>query len=382
MKISALILTSGYFPASPGEIGNVLEPIAGRPVLSYLIDAVKEADIPCCIAAEDADFFDSYEFPVCQSSDDLQSVFLSAVEAFPQKPDYLLLLRGDQPLLTSDSILNMVDLIKSEKADVLAMGPAEHCVFSVKASSLKKVTNSFFEKADRYGCSEEYEFITVNSRQAYAEAAGELRWRKNDQLMNDGVTMIDPSAVYVDYDVQIGAGTVLEPQVFIHGKTVIGANNHIGPCARIIDAVIGDGCDVGPFCYLRPGTELSNKVKAGHFVEIKKSKIGMGSKVPHLSYIGDTVIGEGVNIGCGTITCNYDGVHKHQSIIEDQAFIGSNTNLVSPVRIGARSTVAAGSTITGDVPADSLGVARGIQRNIEGWTQKKDPRFAKKEENK
>ena len=188
-------------------------------------------------------------------------------------------------------------------------------------------------------------------------------------LMLSGVTMVDPNTVYIDDTVEISPDCIIEPQVYIEGVCRIGSGCHIGPSVKISNSVLGDNCEVGPFCYLRPGTVLANGVKAGHFVEIKKSHVGSGSKVPHLSYIGDAEIGEGVNIGCGTITCNYDGKNKYSTTIEDEAFIGCNTNLVAPVTVGHRSTIAAGSTITEDVPEDSLAIARGRQRNIKGWTE-------------
>lgn len=235
-------------------------------------------------------------------------------------------------------------------------------------------------KVTAYICPDAEEIRGVNDRVQLAAAAEIIRQRKNKQLMLSGVSMVDPDTVYIDDDVEIGIDCLIEPQVYIEGKSSIGASCHIGPSVKISDSTIGNNCEVGPFCYLRPGTVLMDKAKAGHFVEIKKSTVGQGSKVPHLTYIGDTTIGAGVNIGCGTITCNYDGKHKHATIIEDEAFIGSNTNLVAPVKVGKRATVAAGSTITKDVPEAALGIARGRQANIENWAETRDPRFAKKSE--
>jgi bifunctional UDP-N-acetylglucosamine pyrophosphorylase / glucosamine-1-phosphate N-acetyltransferase len=235
-------------------------------------------------------------------------------------------------------------------------------------------------KINAYICADAAEISGVNDRCELATVAKALRQRRNCELMLSGVTMIDPDTVYIDEEAEIAADCLIEPQVYIEGKCRIGAGSHIGPNVKMVDTVMGRNCEIGPFCYLRPGTVLADKVKAGHFVEIKKSHIGYGSKVPHLTYIGDAEIGEKVNIGCGTITCNYDGKNKHLTVIEDEVFIGSNTNLVAPVKVGRRSTVAAGSTITMDVPENSLGVARGQQRNIEGWTERRDPRFVKNEE--
>ena len=176
------------------------------------------------------------------------------------------------------------------------------------------------------------------------------------------------------------------PFTLIEGSTVIGQNCVIGPGTRISSSLIGNGvhiessrineaeiaddCNIGPFAYLRPGVVLHNGVKVGDFVEVKKSIIGENSKIPHLSYVGDAQVGKGVNIGAGTITCNYDGQHKYPTVLEDGVFIGSNTNLVAPVRIGKNSTTGAGSTITKDVEENSLAIERAPQKNISGWAKR------------
>lgn len=227
----------------------------------------------------------------------------------------------------------------------------------------------------------------INSRGQLAEAEEILRMRKISCLLDDGVTVIDPHSTFVEGDVTVGPDTILEPFTYLRGKTTIGSDCVIGPHADIKDSRIGNGvkvnravmneatvgndCNIGPFAYLRPGAELKEGVKIGDFVEIKKSTIGEGSKVPHLSYVGDAQVGENVNIGCGTITCNYDGKNKYQTIIRDGVFIGSNTNLVAPVEVGEGAYVGAGSTITKDVPADDLAVSRAKQVNLPGWAAKK-----------
>ena len=231
------------------------------------------------------------------------------------------------------------------------------------------------------------EILGVNDRVQLAAAAKLLQNRINNAWMLKGVTITDPSTTYIDADVDIGVDTIIEPQSFIRAGSKIGRGCHIGVGteisasylgngvrtrhAIIVESEVGDNCDIGPFAYIRPGNKLAARVKAGHFVELKKSYIGEGSKVPHLSYVGDAVLGRNVNIGCGTITCNYDGKYKHTTTIGDEAFIGSNTNFVAPVNIGARAVTGAGSTITQDVPADALGVERSEQKNIPGWTRLK-----------
>lgn len=235
---------------------------------------------------------------------------------------------------------------------------------------------------------EEYQqTLGINSRVQLAEAEKIIRRRKIDELMENGVTVMDPVTTFVDAAVKVGADTVIYPFTWLEGNTVIGGNCEIGPSSRLQNTVVGnntilhftyahdcrveDNVTVGPYVHLRPNTVLSDGVKVGNFVEVKNSVVGNGSKIPHLSYIGDTDMGEHVNIGSGTITVNYDGKHKHRTVIEDDSFIGCNTNLVAPVKVGSGAYVAAGSTITKDVPADALGVARARQSNIEGWTKKR-----------
>lgn len=229
--------------------------------------------------------------------------------------------------------------------------------------------------------------LGINSRMQLAEAEKIVRRRKLVELMDSGVTIMDIDSTFIDQAVTIAADTVIYPFTWIEGNTEIGRNCKIGPNSRIENSSIGDNttlhfvyahdCKVGndaiigPYVHLRPATVLADKVKVGNFVEIKNSQVGVGSKVPHLSYIGDTDMGEKVNIGSGTITVNYDGKSKYRTTIEDGAFIGCNTNLVAPVTVGKGAYVAAGSTITKNVPADALGVARSRQSNIEGWVTKK-----------
>lgn len=231
------------------------------------------------------------------------------------------------------------------------------------------------------------ETMGINSRRQLAEAEQIIRRRKLDQLMDDGVTVMDPASTFVDEAVEIGPDTILYPNTWLEGGTVIGANCKIGPSVRLQNVTVGADCTLhflyghdcqvgngviaGPYVQLRPNTKLADKVKVGNFVEIKNSTIGQGSKVPHLSYIGDTDMGAGVNMGCGCVTVNYDGARKHRTTIEDGAFVGCNANLVAPVTVGEGAYVAAGSTITKDVPAESLGVARARQTNIDGWTKRR-----------
>lgn len=222
------------------------------------------------------------------------------------------------------------------------------------------------------------EILGVNSRAHLAAAEKIINARVLNRLMAGGVTVVDPANAYVEESVEIGADSVIYPGTHILGRTVMGRSVKAGPCALIEDCRIGDnaqvkfgcclsgseileGSVVGPFSHVRPGCSIGPRAKIGNFSEVKASRVGRGSKVPHLSYIGDTDIAGGVNIGAGTITCNYDGVKKHKTVIEEGVFVGSNVNLVAPVKLGRSSRIGAGSTITEDVPDNALAIARSRQ---------------------
>jgi bifunctional UDP-N-acetylglucosamine pyrophosphorylase/glucosamine-1-phosphate N-acetyltransferase len=228
----------------------------------------------------------------------------------------------------------------------------------------------------------------INSRMELAEVSTIVRKKRNEALMASGVTMEDPDTTYVGPEVVVGRDTVLHPGVTLEGRTRIGSGCEIRSNVRIVDSTIEDnvlildcclltgakvasGARIGPFANLRPGADVRERAHVGNFVELKKTVLGAGSKANHLTYLGDATIGERVNVGAGTITCNYDGEHKHPTTIEDEAFIGSDTQLVAPVKIGRGAYVAAGSSITADVPPGALGIARGTQVNKPGWVERK-----------
>jgi bifunctional UDP-N-acetylglucosamine pyrophosphorylase / glucosamine-1-phosphate N-acetyltransferase len=230
------------------------------------------------------------------------------------------------------------------------------------------------------------ETLGVNDRVALSRAESLMKKRINERHMRNGVTLIDPEQTYISDDAEIGSDTVIYPGTVILGSTKIGEENIIGPQSEIKDSVIGNGntirqsvlhdseigdeTAIGPFAHIRPKSVLENNVKIGNFVEVKKSVMGTGSKASHLSYIGDAEIGKDVNLGCGSITVNYDGKNKFLTKVEDGAFIGCNSNLVAPVTVGKNAYVAAGSTITNDVPAESLSIARSRQTVKENYVQK------------
>ncbi len=232
------------------------------------------------------------------------------------------------------------------------------------------------------------EVMGINDRCQLAEAEVLMRWKINADLMFGGVSMIDPTTVYVDNGVELGMDTLIHPNVQLRGKTRIGKNCIIESGVVVVDSEVADGvhlkagsaieearigpeCKIGPMAHLRPGTVLAGKNKIGNYVETKKALLGEGSQASHLTYIGDAEVGRNVNFGCGTITCNYDGVNKHKTIVEDDVFVGSDTQFVAPVTIGRNSLIAAGSTITKNVPPDALALSRSEQKVIDGWRLRK-----------
>lgn len=246
-------------------------------------------------------------------------------------------------------------------------------------------------KAGAYCIGSEDEFIGINTPEELRKARELMRDRITKEWMNKGVIFMDTSSIFISSDVTIGKGTVIYPNVHLEGNTKVGRGCTIYPNVRIRNCVIGNGAVikdstliedsfvkeralVGPFAHIRPGSEIGAGAKIGNFVEIKKSVIGSGTKASHLSYLGDAKIGKNVNIGAGMITCNYDGYKKHLAVIEDNVFVGSDSQLIAPVKIGKGAYIGAGSTITEDVPSGSLALSRVEQRNIKGWALKRQLR--------
>jgi bifunctional UDP-N-acetylglucosamine pyrophosphorylase/glucosamine-1-phosphate N-acetyltransferase len=233
------------------------------------------------------------------------------------------------------------------------------------------------------------EVMGINTRAELAQAEDIVAERVRRHWMTEGVTLHDPGSVYIEPAVRIGRDTVIRPNCYLRGETVIGEGCRIGPQVEIVDSQVGDRVQirfctmitesriadeavVGPFAHLRPRSQLEKGAKIGNFVEVKKSRIGPGTKANHLAYIGDSEVGARVNIGAGTITCNYDGYQKHRTVIEDEVFVGSNTALVAPVKIGKGASVGAGTTVTRDVPPHALAISRTRQKSIKDWVIKKE----------
>jgi bifunctional UDP-N-acetylglucosamine pyrophosphorylase/glucosamine-1-phosphate N-acetyltransferase len=233
------------------------------------------------------------------------------------------------------------------------------------------------------------EVLGCNDRVELACLRGILRDRINEAWMRAGVTIVDPTTTWIDVNVRLGRDTVVEPNTHLRGRTIVGEWARLGPDTTLIDVTVGDGASVvrthgervaigpraviGPFAYLRPGSRLSERTKVGAFVEVKNSQVGAGSKIPHLSYVGDATIGEETNIGAANVVVNYDGVNKHHTVIGSHVRTGSDTMLVAPVTVGDGAYTAAGSVITNDVPPGALGIGRAEQRNVEGWVQRRRP---------
>jgi bifunctional UDP-N-acetylglucosamine pyrophosphorylase/glucosamine-1-phosphate N-acetyltransferase len=252
-------------------------------------------------------------------------------------------------------------------------------------------------RVEAVGVLDPVEAMGVNDRRQLAALAAIQRQRILDRLMAEGVTLLDPATTYVDDTVVIGADTTLYPHVVIEGASTIGSDCVIGsgchvtssrladgvrlrPYCVMTEATVEAGAELGPFCHLRPQAVVGSKAKVGNFVEMKNSRLGRGSKAPHLAYIGDATVGDGVNIGAGAITCNYDGFAKHRTTIGDGAFVGTNVSMVAPITIGSGAYVGSGSVVTKDVPPDALAVERSQQVVKDGWAaRKRAQRGAKKE---
>jgi bifunctional UDP-N-acetylglucosamine pyrophosphorylase/glucosamine-1-phosphate N-acetyltransferase len=243
-------------------------------------------------------------------------------------------------------------------------------------------------------CDDPEEMLGVNDRLQLARVHDVLRRRVLDGLMRAGVTVVDPASTWVEPGVRVGADSVLLPGTVLEGRTAVGAGCRVGPHSRVRDSRVGPGsvikdfcvieeaaigrhCEVGPFARLRSGTRLAAGVRLGNFVETKKARLGAGAKAGHLSYLGDAEIGRRVNIGAGTITCNYDGFAKHRTVVGDDVFVGSDTQFVAPVRVGRGALVAAGTTVTRDVPAGALVVSRTPQKTVAGWAARRRERLGK-----
>lgn len=449
MPLAAVILAAGQGKRMKSSLPKVLHPVAGRPMVGYVLDAVRGAgaDRIIVVTGHAAELVEAALGNGVETV--RQTVQLGTGHAVlttrPLLADFdgdLLVLCGDTPLVESSDLAGLVrahrgagvpatvltarladpggygriirsgggaveQIVEQKDADAEQLGVREvnsgiYCfdarlLFATlqelspdNAQGEYYLTDCIrrFTAAGRKVAAVEVpdgtRILGINTRVELARVESLLRYRTAQRLMLEGVTVLDPSSTFIDAGVRVGRDSVIYPFTFLEGQTVAGERCRIGPGARLVDARLADGVEVqyavvrgstlasgvtvGPFAYIRPDCAIGEGVKVGDFVELKKAVIGAGSKVPHLSYIGDATLGENVNIGAGTITCNYDGRRKWPTWIGAGAFIGSNTNLVAPVKVGEEAVTGAGSTITKDVPDGALGVARAKQSNLPGWS--------------
>lgn len=406
-----IILATDMENLMKSKLPKALHRICGKPIVDYIIDTMNSAgikDIAITVDSKDEilkEYIGNKVNIITIDKTMENQEHNGCLEYLKDKIGNVFILGIDTPLLKYDTILSMIEEHnKNENEITIGHNPEEGyaTAYCFNIDLFRKIK---FENLDKIKASEviracvdknakitsreiiSSEVLRINTRIELEEANKLVRKRIVNRLMEAGVSIIDAAATYIDYDVVIGQDTVVYPGAIIEGNTSIGEDCIIGPNSRIIDSRIGNGVEIqnsvvlessidnysniGPFAYIRPDSEVGSHVKIGDFVEIKKSKIGNGTKVSHLTYIGDAEVGKGCNFGCGTVFVNYDGTKKHKTIIGDNAFIGCNCNLVAPVEIGNNAYLAAGSTITENVPDGALAIARGNQVNKEGWVEKK-----------
>ncbi|MDI3481566.1 MAG: bifunctional UDP-N-acetylglucosamine pyrophosphorylase / glucosamine-phosphate N-acetyltransferase [Tepidanaerobacteraceae bacterium] len=448
---TAVILAAGEGTRMKSDIPKVLHRVCGIPMLGHVINAAKKAGAGKIVvvvgkgADEVKKAFEGQGVNfVVQAEQKGTGHALMQARKEAEGDGIILVLYGDMPLVTAESIAAMVQFhsehrpaatvmtarvqdptgygrIIRDKLRVLAIReekdalPEEKTINEINSGfycfdaslvfeALTKVKNDnrqgefyltdvveIFNKEGRdvlaFEAADPLEISGINDRCQLAFAQKVMQKRIIERWMKEGVTFVNPDTCMVDVNVTIGRDTIIYPGVLLEGETHIGGgclivgpsrikdssigNNSEIIMSQILESTVADGVKIGPFSNLRPGCRISEEVKIGDFVEIKNTSVGPGSKVPHLSYVGDAVIGRKVNIGAGTIFVNYDGYKKHQTMVEDGAFIGCNSNLIAPVTVKSGSYVAAGSTITREVPEDSLAVARARQENIIGWAEKR-----------
>ncbi|MEG0070950.1 MAG: bifunctional UDP-N-acetylglucosamine diphosphorylase/glucosamine-1-phosphate N-acetyltransferase GlmU [Raoultibacter sp.] len=450
MKASAIVLAAGAGTRMKSRKPKVVHELLGKSIVRWVVDAAKDAGISSIVSVLGHER--GQVIPLVEP--DTHIVFQEnrwgtgdAVsvcrEAFEGKTGSVVVLSGDSPLITPETIRALIHTREESQAAMVvltmeaedptgygrivrdAQGGVERIVEQKDCSpeearitecnsgfycfDIEKLFSVLTQVSNNNAQGEYYltdvleicrstgylalalktdepeECRGINSRVQLAEAAGYLQRRINEAHLLSGVTMTDPSLVWIGPDVKIASDVELLPLTFLLGTTTVGEGSIVGPNSRLTDTAVGCECvldetiaisaqiddrvDCGPRAYLRPGTHLCDGSKAGTHVEIKNSTVGIGSKVPHLSYIGDAAIGKDVNIGAGTITCNFDGEHKHKTVVGDSVFVGSDTMLVAPVTVGDNAVIGAGSTITCDVSAGALGLGRSRQVEIPDWKE-------------
>ena len=439
MKIYAIVLAAGKGTRMKSQRPKVVHDVLYKPMINHVVDELKlmGVDETIVVVGHEAQqveaILDNVEFVYQKEQLGTGHAVLQAKDILKDKEGITLVLNGDAPLIRKETLQGLVEfhmnnhnqatvmsadcdvsnhygrIIKEDgqvigiveykdlqeyQMDVTEMNTGEYCFDNQKLfEALDEVTNENAQNeyyltdivnggAEAFLADNEMEFLGVNDR-VQLSFASKILWKERaESYMKDGVSIIDPSSVYIDLDVIIGKDTMIYPNVFIENgsrieknviirsgcrlnKAVIEENVEIKDNSLIEDSFVGAFSSVGPMAHLRPGSHLAGENKIGNFVELKKATMGKGSKASHLTYLGDSELGENVNIGCGTITCNYDGFNKYKTIIGNNVFVGSDTQFVAPVTVGDNVLIAAGSTITKDINTNDLAIARTQQLNIE-----------------
>ncbi len=430
--IAVVILAAGQGTRMKSGLAKVLHPIAGRPMLGYPLAAAEALgpERTVVVVGRDSEqvertFAGRARFALQREQRGTGHALLQAEAALGGFEGDLLVLYGDTPLLRAASLRRMVECKRETGADLVLLSARvpvpgivvrdgrgrlariveatdatpEELAITERNTGVYLADRALFWKAlaqadDRneqgeiyltsaieillregrrvevQALEEDVEGTGVNTRVELARAAGVVRERKLEELMLGGVTIVDPASTWIDVDVEIGRDSVIEPGCAIQGPSRLGERVHLRPHCVIESSEIGDDVVIGPSAHLRPGNRLGTGVRIGNFVELKNSTLGAGVKADHLSYLGDADVGAGASFGCGAITVNYDWRKKHRTQVGERAAIGCNVNLVAPVSVGADAAVAAGSTVTKDVPDGALAVERGEMRHVEGWARR------------
>lgn len=452
MRLATVILSAGLGKRMRSDLPKVLHRVLGKPIIQYVADSIRglgaEENIVVIGSHGEGirEVLSGYpvRFVLQERPLGTGDALKRAVETLKGFDGTVLVLNGDTPLIEKSTLkrfLRLHEKMKEEISIISFVAEGEHSYGRVlrkgdrvagiiedndaspEQKEIREVNSGIYAieskvlnlldkieinrkkgeyyltdivgiavrrgfKVGAHILGSEAELTGINTREELHRAGLYMRDRVIERLMNKGITIMDKNSTFIHPDVKVGRDTVIYPNVFIEGRSVIGRGCRIYPNTRLVDSILGDGVTVkdstliensiikdkaviGPFAHLRPGSVIGKSCKIGNFVEVKKSLIGDGTKASHLSYLGDSEIGRDVNIGAGTITCNYNGKEKYKTVIENGVFIGSDTQLVAPVKIGRGAYIGAGSTITEDVPPGSLALSRVRQRNIRGWVKKR-----------
>lgn len=410
MRVKSIILATDEGKNMKSNKAKVLHKMLGKTLMSYSVEAIREmgtSEIGVLIGHKQEEIKnslgdkDAYTF--------LEESRITQVSEFIGHGGDVIVLNGDMPLITGKDLKEALIFHRKVDHDVTVLSAQEDelgdygKVYICKAKVLSDILLKEYclQDAVQALCqqgrqvadlliSDVSHLLRINSKNQLAKCTQIVKQQINEKHMDNGVTIEDPQNTYIGPDVIIGYDTIIEPNCILRGRSVIGSECVIGCNSKIENSIISNGVQIqnsviyesfvddyariGPFAYIRPNSKIGKSVKIGDFVEIKNSSIGDHTSVSHLTYIGDADVGKHVNFGCGSVLVNYDSVEKHRSTVEDHAFIGCNTNLISPVTIGERAYTAAGSTITKDVPQESLGIGRARQVNKEGWVTHKYPK--------